>query len=85
MHERDLQRLAQRAREERVEGVDVRGRVLAELARARRPAPPDRALLAFAAASLAAAAAMAIFALPVFQALEEPLAGLFAGVGIGPR
>jgi len=85
MDERDLQRLGQRAREERVESVDVRGRVLAELARARRPEPPDRALLAFAAASLAAAAAMTIFALPVFQALEEPLAGLFAGAGIGPR
>ena len=85
MDGKDLERLSRRAREERVESVDVRGRVLAALAQPRRAASPDRTLLAFAAASLAAAAAMAIIALPVFEALEEPLAGLFAGAGLGPR
>jgi len=79
----DLQRLGQRARDEHVESVDVRGRVQAALARP-RPAATDRTLLACAAASLAAATAMAIIALPVFQVLEEPLAGLFTGAGLGP-
>jgi hypothetical protein len=79
----ELRSLGQRARDERVESVDVRGRVQAALARP-RPAAADRTLLACAAASLAAATAMAIVALPVFRALEEPLAGLFTGAGLGP-
>ena len=82
--DRELEQLGQRARDERVESVDVRARVLAQLARPRRAAAADRMLVACAAASLAAATAMAIVALPVFQALEEPLAGLFTGAGLGP-
>ncbi len=72
----ELAALARRARDDHPAPMDVRGRVLAALPR--RPAPADRTLLACAAGSLAAAVVMAAFALPAWQSLDEPFAGLFA-------
>ncbi len=79
-----LGKLAARARADRPAPVDVRGPVLAALAQRRAP-QRDRTLLLFAAGSLAAAALVALVALPELSALQDPLAGMFSALDGVPR
>lgn len=79
-----FEQLTASARAEHPAPLDVRGRVLAALAR-RRAAPRDRTLVLFAAGSLAAAALVTLAVLPELTALQDPLAGMFSALDGLPR
>jgi len=79
-----FEQLAASARADQPAPLDVRGGVLAALAR-RRAAPRDRTLALCAVASLAAAAAVTLAVLPELSALQDPLAGLFSALDGVPR
>jgi hypothetical protein len=74
----DFERLARAARCERVPRVNVTKQVLARIRRSGYPvARVDSPVLLFAGAALAAAALVAIWALPAWDAVDDPLVALF--------
>jgi hypothetical protein len=73
-----FERLAQRARGEQSPRVNVTGRVMAAIHRSSyRVARVDSPVLAFAGVALAAAALVAIWALPAWDSVHDPLVALF--------
>lgn len=74
----DFERLARAARSQRVPHVNVTKQVLARIRRSGYPiARVDSPALVFAGAALAAAALVAIWALPAWDAVHDPLVALF--------
>ncbi len=74
----DFERLAQLARRERAPRVNVAGQVMAAVHRSRyRVARVDSPALVFAGVALAAAVMVAIWALPAWESVQDPLVALF--------
>lgn len=74
----DFERLAHLARRERAPRVNVTGQVMAAIHRSRfRVARVDSPALVFAGVALAAAALVAIWAVPAWEAVQDPLVALF--------
>lgn len=74
----DFERLAALSRNERVPRMNVTKQVLARIRRSGYPvARVDSPVLLFAGAALAAAALVAIWALPAWDAVDDPLVALF--------
>jgi hypothetical protein len=74
----DFERLARRARGEPAPRVNVTGRVMAAIRRSSyRVARVDSPMLVFAGAALAAAALVAVWALPAWDSVHDPLVALF--------
>ena len=74
----DFARLARAARNESVPHINVTKQVLARIRRSGYPvARIDSPMLVFAGAALAAAALVAIWALPAWDDVHDPLVALF--------
>ena len=74
----DFESLAHRARGEQAPRVNVTGRVMAAIRRSSyRVERIDSPVLVFAGAALAAAALVAIWALPAWDSVHDPLVALF--------
>ncbi|HVX62358.1 MAG TPA: hypothetical protein VHC19_17200 [Pirellulales bacterium] len=74
----DFERLAQLARRERAPSVNVAGQVMAAIQRSRyRVSRVDSPALVFAGVALAAAALVAIWAVPAWESVQDPLVALF--------
>ena len=74
----DFERLALAAQDQSVPHVNVTKQVLARIRRSGYPAARvDSPVLVFAGAALAAAALVAIWALPAWDAVHDPLVALF--------
>jgi|SwirhisoilCB1_FD_contig_51_2004576_length_1421_multi_1_in_0_out_0_2 hypothetical protein len=74
----EFQRMAQLARRERAPRVNVTSQVMAAIHRSRyRVARVDSPVLVFAGVALAAAALVAIWAVPAWESVQDPLVALF--------
>jgi hypothetical protein len=70
--------MAQLARRERAPRVNVTSQVMAAIHRSRyRVARVDSPVLVFAGVALAAAALVAIWAVPAWESVQDPLVALF--------